>query len=678
MLWGQTDTTAADTLHFTFEPESLELKVGETAKVKITLLDKDGEPSNNAFFVYGGRRGSLSTHPRLSDSTGVALVTVKAFKPGKQKLSVRSITTKREDRQRAFIPVKVAFPPLEKIVFIDPPVKMYVGTTLPLSLEVIDAAGLTWGGLEPGLTSSSRAVASLDRFYNVTARKVGKVTITAQVEGVKSTLRIKVVKNPTAGVKISSTTDQARTGDVVRFTAVAKTRSGRTVKDAPISYSFTGTANYGIGLPASGQISGDGRFVAETAGLYTIRASSGGFTVSQAIKIVPRNIRKRAKLVGHGLVKDVYTSDLWIWSGVGKFAGRDFAVTGTWSANGEAYFWEVTDPENITLIDTVKVDARTVNDVKVSEDGRIAVISREGASNRKNGFVILDVSDPFNVEILSTFDHDMTGGVHNVFIYDDHVYGVNNGRKFDVINIADPTKPYRVGIFELDTPNHSIHDVWIEHGIAYSSNWHDGVQAIDVGGLTRNEMNKPLIDANPLLKAAGRGSPGMPVQLASMPDTTGRNHAAFPFLSQSTGKFYIIAGDESFPAGVNLNTGGLSKAAGGFHFIDFSDPANPHEVALYQVPEAGSHNLWVQGDTLYAAFYQGGFRVLDISGELMGDLYKQGREIASYLSESKEGMFENAAMVWGPQPHKGLIYFSDMHSGLYAIRLVPLRGAGTN
>ena len=41
-------------------------------------------------------------------------------------------------------------------------------------------------------------------------------------------------------------------------------------------------------------------------------------------------------------------------------------------------------------IDTVRVDARTVNDVKLSADGRIAVISREGASNRKNGLVILD------------------------------------------------------------------------------------------------------------------------------------------------------------------------------------------------------------------------------------------------------------------------------------------------
>ncbi|GIS47386.1 MAG: hypothetical protein Ct9H90mP20_0560 [Candidatus Neomarinimicrobiota bacterium] len=32
----------------------------------------------------------------------------------------------------------------------------------------------------------------------------------------------------------------------------------------------------------------------------------------------------------------------------------------------------------MTIIDTIKVDARTVNDVKISEDGRVGIISREG------------------------------------------------------------------------------------------------------------------------------------------------------------------------------------------------------------------------------------------------------------------------------------------------------------
>ena len=59
------------------------------------------------------------------------------------------------------------------------------------------------------------------------------------------------------------------------------------------------------------------------------------------------------------------------------------------------------------MVDTVRVDARTVNDVKVSEDGRVAVISREGASNRRNGIVLLDVSDPTaGVRVISSYDDE--------------------------------------------------------------------------------------------------------------------------------------------------------------------------------------------------------------------------------------------------------------------------------
>ena len=365
------------------------------------------------------------------------------------------------------------------------------------------------------------------------------------------------------------------------------------------------------------------------------------------------------------------SGDLWVWPGIGKHKGKDFAATGSIFGDGEAYFWDVSDPENLKIIDTVKVDARNVNDVKVSEDGKIGVITREGASNRKNGFVLLDVSDPYNVKIISAFNDDLTGGVHNTFIYDNHVYAVNNGRKYDIINIDDPKNPFRVGVFELNTAGHAIHYVWIENGIAYSSNWRDGIVAVDIGGSTSNEKESSDIGYNPLLLKAGNGSPSNPVQLASFPDFKGRNHSAFPFSSKSTGNFYIIMGDEVFPNGLeNLINNKPSQPRGGFHFINFSDPENPVEDAAYIVPEAGSHNQWVYGDVLLAAFYQGGIRILDISGELLGDLYKQEREIGYFLPQHREGIIPNAPMVWGAQPYKDYIFLSDMNSGLYCIEVV--------
>ena len=53
----------------------------------------------------------------------------------------------------------------------------------------------------------------------------------------------------------------------------------------------------------------------------------------------------------------------------------------------------------------------------------------------------------------------------------------------------------------------------------------------------------------------------------------------------------------------------------------------------------------------------------------MGDLYKQGREIARYLSADPHGKTPNSPMAWGPQPFKGHIFFSDMNSGLWVVKL---------
>ena len=662
--------------NFEFGMDSLIMNIGESKEITIKLLDENGKLAQNPFYVFGERK-TLSVSPRISDSTGIASVTLKAHKPGRLSLTTRTITVKREDRITANLIINVPYPPLDRIVFNQRPSKLYSGTSTPFSVEVFDEADLKRSELNVKLTSSNKNVAEFDILGNLETKKSGSTTISARVENLKESFKISVVKNPARKVILSLDKEEIRTGDVISLNAKALNRSGRIINDIPITYSYLGQADYGeFALPAAGLITDDGRFVAETAGLYTLIASSNGYSAQKTIKVVPRDVKKQVKLVGHGLISDVLTGDLWVWAGVDKHEGKDFAVTGTWGSNGEAYFWDVTDPSNMTIIDTITVDARTVNDVKISEDGRVGVITREGASNRKNGFVVLDVTDPYNVKITAEFNDDMTGGVHNAFIYDNHVYAVNNGRKYDIINIDDPSNPFRVGVFELDTPGHSIHDVWIENGIAYSSNWSDGVVAVDIGGAKFDEADRSKSQFNPLLSRTGQGSPSNPVKLASMEDPTGRNHAAFPFLSKSTGNFYIIAGDENFPWGVLAPKGQPSNPRGGYHFLNFSDPDNPKEEAIYEVPEAGSHNLWVFDDILIAGNYQGGLRVVDISGELLGDIYKQGREIGLYVPYNKEGKIPNAPMVWGAQPYKDYIFFADMNSGLYCIQLIDGQPSG--
>ena len=673
-----TSVFAQEDFQFTFEPPELQIQLGESKKVTIRLLDKQQNLVKSSFSMYSAHDPgigptpdwpgtSLSITPRVSDETGKATVSIEPNRSGTLKLKVRGANGATGE-----MIVMVPKPAVKKIDISAIPPKVYVGTFVPLKFKIIDASNNERDDVELSISSSDDKKGRVDVFNTFEAKKTGTVKVSVKAEKISETFKIKIVSNPVRRISMDFQQTEIRTGDVLHINAKALAGNGSLVKDAPLDYAYFGKAGYGeYGLPASAYISEDGRFVAETPGLYTLVVSSGSYSSQKKVNVVSRNVKKEVRLVGHGLISNVKSGDLWVWPGVGKHSGKDFAATGSIFGDGEAYFWDVTDPANMKIIDTVKVDARNVNDVKVSEDGRTGVITREGASNRKNGFVILDVSDPFNVKILSTFNDDMTGDVHNTFIYKNHVYAVNNGRKYDIINIEDPKNPFRVGVFELNTAGHAIHDVWIENGIAYSSNWRDGIVAVDIGGSTSNEKESSDIGFNPLLLKAGNGSPSNPVQLASFPDFKGRNHSAFPFSSQSTGNFYIVMGDEIFPNGLeNLINNKPSQPRGGFHFINFSDPENPIEDAAYIVPEAGSHNQWVYGDVLLAAFYQGGIRILDISGELLGDLYKQDREIAYFLPQHRDGIIPNAPMVWGAQPYKDYIFLSDMNSGLYCIEVV--------
>lgn len=680
-LWSQDVEEDSLKLKFKFEPESIQLGVGDTIIVKIQLLNEAGEIHKMPFILYARgtkARRSVEVLPRLVKGGSVDAKVI-AHRPGTFKVNARTVTVKRENRMRGEIPVDVAFPPLEKITFINPPDHIYTGTAIVIETQVWDKAGLERRGLDVRLTSSNQQTASMDEYGNLSAHKTGTVTIQAQIEDIEAKINVKVLANPVERLELSANMKDARTGDVIEFKAVARNGLGKVIEDAPISYSVIGKPEQKRGAPASAFIEQDGRFVAETPGTYTILAHCGSFMERKTVGVKARNLNTKLELVGHGEVLDVYSSDLWVWEGAD---GRDYAVTGTWGAKGDTYFWDVTDPANMKTIDTVRVDARTINDVKISEDGRIAVISREGASNRKNGLVILDVSNPADVKILSRFDDKLTGGVHNVFIYDNHIYAVNNGTRYDVINIEDPTNPYRVSQFELKTPGHGVHDVWIENGIAFSSNWQDGVQLVDIGGVTAGRPFRKFGEtASPEISSPfmGGGSPTNPIQFAGYEYASGWNHAAFPFLNKETKKFYVLAGDEAFPYGLSGPNKKIPEiAAGWIHFVDFTDPLNPKETARYEVPEAGSHNFWVEDDILYAAFYNGGLRVVDVSGDLMGDLYKQGREIGWFLPMHRDASIPNAPMVWGPQPHKGTIFFTDMNSGLWAVRIVEKKKEGTN
>lgn len=624
------------------EPAALELSVGDTAVLEARVVDAGGDAVDEQVFFFSRARRSVSV-----DGDG----NVEALRPGTFTVVARTRGL-REDRLSFDVTVTVAPPPIARVSFAEPLNAVYAGTVTDVGAKAFDAAGGERADPPFSWTTNDPAVAEIDRFGQLIARSPGDVTLTVVADGQGDARRLQVLANPIARIELTPDADEVRTGDVVHLDAVGYDADGDRVAGVPILLTLVARPDDDLGNSATGQIEQNGRFVAEAPGLYTIVATSGAAVARATLRANARDVRRKVELVGRGKVHETHTSDLWVWEGVD---GRDYAVTGTWGANGEAHFFDVTDPSNIERISTVTVDARTVNDVKVSEDGRLCVISREGASNRRNGIVLYDVTDPRNPVELSSFDEELTGGVHNVYVADGHVFALSAGRRYDIIDVADARSPRKVGSYELDTPGHSIHDVWVTDGIAYSSNWGDGIHLVDVGN------------------GVAGGSPSNPVPIADYAYPSGWNHAAFPWYSESADKFYVVGGDEAFPYGL-FTEGKPTYPRGWLHFVDFTDGDHPEEVARYQVPEAGSHNYWIEDDVCYAAFYNGGLRVIDVSGELLGDLYHQGREIAWFLPTDEEGYIANAPMVWGPQPYKGNIFFSDWNTGLWCVRLVEEEG----
>jgi hypothetical protein len=77
------------------------------------------------------------------------------------------------------------------------------------------------------------------------------------------------------------------------------------------------------------------------------------------------------------------------------------------------------------------------------------------------------------------------------------------------------------------------------------------------------------------------------------------------------------------------------------------------------------------GDTLYLGNYQGGARVLDVSGELKGDLLRQGREMSWILTADSTGFQPHPPFAWGAIVRDGTIFVPDINSGLWVLKLEP-------
>ena len=365
-------------------------------------------------------------------------------------------------------------------------------------------------------------------------------------------------------------------------------------------------------------------------------------------------------IIGRGDMTDRFMAEVWTHG--------DVAYTSSWGSRGgqvgnAVHIWRV-DGDSPELVDSLIVEnATTLGDVQVSDDGRLLVVATE----RQNGsIVIYDLANPLKPARLTRYETDNTSnGVHTAEVarVNGTLYGFLSvdppDARLVIVDLSDPANPREVFVRSMGAP--FVHDVFVRDGILFTALWNDGLTIWDLGGGGKG------------------GSPSNPVQIGNVRTATfsplvsgSEAHNVWWFHDPAGGpnaKRYAFVGEEG-PASSQ------TSSSGDIHVVDISDMSAPREVAFYHVDGAGTHNFSMDEDrgVLYAAYYNGGLRALDVRGDLSScsadqkspdgrcDLRKMGREIAAGLQGGNLSVY-----VWGVRFDGSFVYASDMLNGLWKL-----------
>ena len=631
-ITAQTGTNGSGAKKYGIQPENPQVEVGQKLQFSTTAVDEKGQRVTEKASTWFAAPFDLAK----ADESG----NITFFQPGEVLIGAmvggKPVFTK-----------VVVKPAAVKTVEIDKPsTPLIVGGTLKLKATTRIASGDPRTDVPVTWTSQTPSVAAVDAAGVVIGLTPGKATLKADAGAASTVVDVNVIKASIRGISVQPVNTTARTGDVVRFNTL--------IQGANESYAPRWAVS-GDGAT----IDEEGGFVADLPGTYVITAAIGDKISNASVVVTPRNAERELEVIGRAPLKDLEGAELWI---IGNYL--------YYSTIADRFFvYDISDPANPKLTDTVKVDARIINDISTTADGKILVISREGASNRKNGIAFYDTSDPAHPKPISEYTATVTGGVHSAFVDGHYVYLTDDATgSMRVIDFADAKNPKEVARWQVENPTVTmvktadgeevggryLHDLQIKDGLAYLAYWRDGLIVLDVGnGMKGGSPEKPQLVSQLRFNHNELYGNGW---LAG-------SHSVFRY------KNYVFVGDEVFPPIFDIHGTKRIPVRGIVHVVDVSDITKPRKVAEYPVPEAGAHNMWVENDLMYMGYYNGGARIVDVSGELRGDLYRQGREIGRLWTSDTQGVHPNLPMTWGAQPYQNLVVFNDINSGIWIVKM---------
>ena len=424
------------------------------------------------------------------------------------------------------------------------------------------------------------------------------------------------------------------------------------------------------------------------------------------------------EVVGHNdLGNRGFNADVWVYHGYAYVGQWGF---GDWAAGSKDRFCPQGSNTSVQVIDVrnpadPRVVARLQNPPNTSAEDIVVFTARYGRlrghdiaaagiqwcgdsrfdPNAERGLMLWDVTQPaVPVQIGYWRSACCTRGVHEFEVqhrtdlrrtfaylsvpasrYPDSTSptgyrDVNGDGDFRLVDITDPTNPVQVsdwGIQDIGGPfdpgqgcdadpnyGHSA-QMSADGKLVFVSYWDSGFVALDV--------NDP---ANPVFK----GRTLYPT------NADGDAHSS----SYDDSRKLLFTADEDFCA----NSGpSIEKGMGYLRVYDYSNLAAPVQIGEYRTPnsmgtdnQAGGdyviHNPLVVGSEIFLSWYSDGVRIVDAANP------SALREVAYFVppsannpvKPSQRGVLSNAPQVWGVayDPVSGLIYASDMNSGLWILR----------
>ncbi len=333
-------------------------------------------------------------------------------------------------------------------------------------------------------------------------------------------------------------------------------------------------------------------------------------------------------------------SDSWGWKDTES--GRYYALVAR--SNGTS-FVDVTDPESPIYLGNLPSTTgnQPWRDVKVYSDH--AFIVADGIAG--HGMQVFDLTRLRGVDSVQVFSpdalYDDIGAAHNIAINEDSGFAYIVGSTqcaggLHMVDISNPTSPSFAGCFSADGYTHDV------HCLIYSGpdEDHQGSEIC----FASNEDSLTIVDVSNKAAAVMLGKVAYPNLAFS--------HQGW--LDRDQGLFFM--GDEIDELMFGNNTRTL--------IFDVRDLDNPvYSTAHIHSTSVIDHNMYVNGNHLYQANYQGGLRILRIDrSESIGLT-----EVAYFDTEPQVDSLGFSG-AWNVYPFfdNGIILVSDINNGLFLLR----------